>query len=53
MPIVEKIIKNEPKKAPKLIVDESVGDFYAFTKNSFSLPGYEYTELNEKIPIAV
>lgn len=53
VPIVEKIIKNEPKKAPKLIVDESVGDFYAFTKNSFSLPGYEYTELNEKIPIAV
>ena len=53
VPIVEKIIKNEPKKAPKLIVDERVGDFYAFTKNSFSLPGYEYTELNEKIPIAV
>ena len=53
VPIVEKIIKNEPKKAPKLILDESVKDFYAFTKDSFSLPGYEYTELNEKIPIAV
>ena len=53
VPIVERIIQNEPKKAPRLILDESVKDFYAFTKNSFSLPGYEYTELNEKIPIAV
>lgn len=53
VPIIEKIIENEPKKAPKLILDESVKDFYAFTKNSFFLPGYEYTELNEKIPIAV
>ena len=53
VPIVERIIGNEPKPAPRLVVDEDVKDFYAFTKNSFSLPGYEYTELNEKIPIAV
>ena len=50
---MERIIENEPKAAPRLVIDTSVKDFYAFTKNSFSLPGYEYTELNEKIPIAV
>lgn len=53
VPIVEEILKNEPKPAPKLVIDPSVNDFYAFTKNSFSLPGYEFSELNVKIPIAV
>ncbi|MEG1633965.1 MAG: thymidylate synthase [Oscillospiraceae bacterium] len=53
VPIVEEILKNAPKPAPKLVLDPSVNDFYAFTKNSFSLPGYEFSELNVKIPIAV
>ncbi len=53
VPVIEELIKNEPKAAPKLEMDTSINDFYAFTKNSFSLPGYEYTEFKGKIPIAV
>ena len=49
---MEKIIKNEPKPAPKLILDPDIKDFYQFTKNSFRLEGYEYTDLDEKIPVA-
>jgi thymidylate synthase len=53
VPVIEQIIKNEPRKAPQLVIDKDVRDFYAFTKNSFSLPGYTYTEFTGKIPIAV
>ncbi|MGI5936445.1 MAG: thymidylate synthase [Oscillospiraceae bacterium] len=53
VPIVEKIIKNPPKPAPKFIIDKSIDDFYKFTRDSFSLEGYEYYELDEEIPVAV
>ena len=53
LPIVEEIIKNEPKPAPKLWVDPSVKDFYDFTVDSFRLEGYEYTKLETKIPVAI
>ena len=53
IPAVEKIIQNEPKPAPKFIIDPEVKDFYAFTRDSFKLEGYEYSEFNEKIPVAV
>ncbi|NCB50564.1 MAG: thymidylate synthase [Clostridia bacterium] len=53
VPVIEEIIKNEPKKAPELVMDGSIRDFYNFTKNSFSLPGYEYAAFEGKIPIAV
>ena len=53
LPIVEKIIGNEPKPAPRLIVDASVKDFYAFTADSFRLENYEYTPLDVKIPVAI
>ena len=52
IPIVKKIIQNEPKPAPKLVLDPDIKDFYQFTKNSFRLEGYEYTDLDEKIPVA-
>ena len=50
---VEKILKNPQYPAPKLIVDEGVKDFYAFTKDSFSLEGYRYNEFTDKIPVAI
>ena len=50
--IVKKIIQNEQKPAPKLILDPDIKDFYQFTKNSFRLENYEYTDLDEKIPVA-
>ena len=53
VPVIEKIIKNEPLPAAKVTLDPSVRDFYAFTKNSFTVEGYQYHEFNEKIPVAV
>ena len=53
IPLVEKILANEPKKAPQLVLDPNVRDFYAFTKDSFQLPGYEYSDFSDKIPVAI
>ena len=50
---VRQIIQNEPKKAPKLVLDPTVDDFYQFTRDSFTLPGYEYTDFTGKIPVAL
>ena len=51
--VVEELLKRQPYEAPKLWVDPQVDDFYAFTKNSFKLEGYQCHELDEKIPVAV
>ena len=53
VPIVEKILANPQYDAPQLVIDPDVHDFYAFTRESLWLPGYKYTELEEKIPVAV
>ncbi len=53
VPIVEELLKREPYPAPKVTLDSSVTDFYAFTKNSFTMEGYQYHELEGKIPVAV
>ncbi|MEG0825125.1 MAG: thymidylate synthase [Oscillospiraceae bacterium] len=53
VPVVEQIIQNAPFDAPKLVMDQSITDFYAFTKDSFKLEGYEAHPLTEKIPVAV
>ena len=53
IPLVEKILANEPKKTPQLVLDPNVKDFYAFNKDSFTLPGYEYNEFADKIPVAI
>ena len=53
VPMVEELLKREPYPAPKVTLDSSVTDFYAFTKNSFTLEGYQYHELEGKIPVAV
>jgi thymidylate synthase len=53
IPIIKEIIKNKPKAAPKLIIDPTVTDFYAFTPESFTLEGYEPYEKKYQIPIAV
>ena len=52
-PAVEEIIKNEPKPAPKFLIDPDVRDFYAFTRDSFRMEGYEYSDFSGKIPVAV
>ena len=53
VPIVEEIIQRAPYEAPKLWMDPDITDFYAFTKNSVQLEGYEAHSLEEKIPVAV
>ncbi len=53
VPIVEELLKREPFAAPRLWMDPEVTDFYAFTKNSFRLEGYQAHELDEKIEVAV
>ena len=53
VPIIEEIIQRQPYDAPRLWMDPTVTDFYAFTKNSFKLEGYEAYPLEEKIPVAV
>lgn len=53
VPLVEEMIKKDPKPAPTLLVDHSVADFYCFTSEHFRLEGYEYHEFNEKIPVAI
>ena len=53
IPIVREVISNEPKPAPKLIVDPDVHNFYDFTVDSFRLENYEYTPLTTKIPVAI
>ena len=53
VPMIERIIRNEPLPAPTVTLDESVTDFYAFTKDSFTVENYRFHEFNEKIPVAV
>jgi len=49
---VKRIIEKEPYPAPVMQV-EDITDFYAFTKDSFTLVDYKYHEFNEKIEVAV
>ncbi len=53
VPVIEELIAKEPKSAPKFIIDPEVKDFYAFTRDSFKVEGYEYNEFTGKIPVAV
>ncbi len=50
---IRKIIENEPYPAPKVTLDPTIKDFYAFTKNSFTVENYQYHEFTGKIPVAV
>lgn len=52
IPIIEKIIANEPYPAPQLHVADKT-DFYEFTREDFTLSDYRYHTLDEKIPVAV
>ena len=53
VPVIEKMIENEPKAAPKFIIDPEIDDFYKFTRDSFRVEGYEYSDFSEKIPVAL
>ena len=53
VPIIEKIIAKEPKAAPTFSVDPGVKDFYAFTRDSFKVEGYDPHPFTDKIPVAI
>ena len=53
VPAIEEIIAHEPKAAPQFHIDPEVKDFYAFTRDSFTMEGYQFSEFTGKIPVAV
>ena len=53
VPLVERMLENEPLPATKFYVNPDVKDFYRFTVDDFRLEGYQYHEFREKIPVAV
>ena len=53
VPIVEELIARAPYDAPRFTLDPAVDDFYAFTKDSVALEGYQAHPLEGKIPVAV
>ena len=53
VPIIQRMLEQTPTAAPKLTVDPSVTDFYAFTRDSFRLDNYTPSPFEETIPIAI
>ena len=51
--IARELIQNPTYDAPKFWIDPTIKDFYDFTKDSFRMEGYQYSEFNHKIPIAI
>ena len=52
VPMVEEIIRNEPKPAPTFSLDPAVDDFYKFTVDSCTMENYQYSDFRGKIPVA-
>ncbi len=53
VPIIEEMIKNEEREAPKFELDSSIDDFYKFTPDSVKLTDYNPHPFTHKIPIAI
>ena len=53
VPIIEKLLEKDERSAPKFSIDTSVTDFYQFTRDSFSLEGYDPQPFEDKIPVAI
>lgn len=53
VPIIEKLLEKDERPAPEFIIDRSVTDFYQFTRDSFSLEGYDPQPFEDKIPVAI
>ncbi len=53
IPIVEELIKRESFDAPKVTLDPTITDFYAFTPDSFTVENYIHGEKIGKFPVAV
>lgn len=53
IPIIEEILARAPLPAPRLVIDDSVCDFYDFRVEHFGLEGYRFHPLDAKIEVAV
>ena len=53
IPVVEKMLKNPQFKAPKLIINPEVKNFYDFKVEDFKLEGYEFNVIEDKFEVAV
>ena len=53
IPIVEELIKRPTFEAPKVTLDPTITDFYAFTPESFTVENYVHGEKIGKFPVAV
>ena len=53
IPAVKAMLEKEGFDAPKFSMDQSVTDFYAFTKDSFKVEDYKFHEFNFEIPMAI
>lgn len=53
VPIVKELIERPKYAAPKLVLDEGIKDFYAFTVDNIHLENYEYGPKITKIPVAI
>ena len=53
VPIIEELLSRTPKAAPSFHMDTTIKDFYQFTRDSFSLEGYDPHPFDVKIPVAV
>ena len=53
IPMVEKMLELEPYEAPAFRTDPTVTDFYAFTRDSFTVENYRYHPFEGKIPVAI
>ena len=53
VPIIEKMLEQEPLPAPKFELDPAITNFYDFTPNSIRVTDYQYSPFEDKIPVAI
>ena len=53
IPAVKAMLEREGLPAPKVTLDPTVTDFYAFTKDSFRVEDYQYHPFEFEIPMAI
>ncbi len=53
IPAVKAMLEREGFAAPTFKMDESVTDFYSFTKDSFSMENYQFHPFDFEIPMAI
>ena len=49
----QRLLEREGFEAPKFVMDKSVTDFYAFTKDSFKMENYRFHPFDFEIPMAI